>query len=312
MSSNRQTCPVCGGVGLLYNTIANEANDYHYDYYRCKSCHCIFIDHAIIGSIDNGEPLLRYDEKYWEAELSSAIERSYGVALARMAEAFYYSRIPIHRFLDIGAGAGYFLDAVAIHLPDHKDLFYGIEKFPPVPEKRTSAKNYLTCGYDDLNMKFDGGICIEVIEHLTPKMLRQLLTDIAGASNRGALYIINSGMDKYVVKEDPDYLDPFVRGHIMSWSFKGIEKMCEGSGFRALPINGKTWALALEFDSGSGKYEDITRRVWSPRDENIKALTDSKTGSVLKLLGFETARAYQSNNLFYNILQILKGTFRGW
>jgi len=292
MINKLQSCPVCGGNGKLYKTLRSEKQEGEFNYYLCQECECYFIDTDVINRMDAGQQLIKYNEDYWNMELSAAIERSYGAALARMAESIYYSRISINKFLDIGTGSGYFLDAIASYLPDHKDLFYGIEKFPPEGENHTKSKNYYTCDYKDLNMKFDGGMCIEVIEHLTPNMLKTLFDAIASVSQKGALYIVNSGLTEFITRETPTYLDPFVRGHIMGWSVKGIRKICQNTKFQVLPIRGKTWAFAMEFDGDATRNEDITDRIWSALPENLAILEDSKMGSVLKILGMETVRAY--------------------
>lgn len=133
-----------------------------------------------------------------------------GGALARMAEILYYARIPVRAFLDIGGGPGYFLDAVAKYLPEHKNHFYSVEKFPPkvtngesIGLGRTISPNYITSGYEDLPEKIQTGMCIEVVEHLTPQMFRGILEDVAMVSHDGACYIFNTGMPQYVLEEDP-------------------------------------------------------------------------------------------------------------
>jgi len=137
-SYKKGECPCCQKSRIIE---FKSVQQYHY--YRCISCGTIFIDTLYLKEIDNGLNIVKYDNTYWDFELPAALERSYGVALARMAEAFYYSRIPINRFLDIATGTGYFLDAVAKLLPNHKDTFYGIEKFPPPKELRIQSPHYI-------------------------------------------------------------------------------------------------------------------------------------------------------------------------
>ncbi len=292
MAFNAQKCPVCGGRGVFYKLFSSGKYREEYTYYLCENCNCYFIDTSVLDRMDKGEFLIQYDESYWKTELTSAVARSYGPALARMAEAIHYARRPVEKFLDIGTGSGYFLDAIAAYLPEHKSIFYGVEKYPPEEGKTTESPNYFRSDYKDLNMKFDCGMCVEVIEHLTPKMLHGLLKDVAGVSNPGALYIINSGLSDYVAHEDPDYLDPFVRGHIISWSINGIKSICKDLGFSVFPIRGKTWAIAIEYKSTAPLNEDITDRIWSALSENLEILTSEKMGSVLKILGLESVRAY--------------------
>lgn len=280
-------CPCCQANEIVHLTDVDD-----FAYFRCPACESIFINSSVLEEIDQGRNLRAYDLDYWQNELSSSRERSYGVALARMAEAFYYTRIPIGAFLDIGTGPGYFLDAVAKYLPGNSHIFYGVEKFPPISERRTHSPNYIIGELNDIDIKVDGGICIEVIEHITPKMLQGLLQGLARVSNSGALYIFNTGMPNYVLHEDMNYLDPLRRGHIVSYSLKAVECLADGLGFTVLPIIGKTWAFALEYDSKSAGNEDIRSRAWSALKHNLELLDDREMGSVLKVLGLETIRAY--------------------
>ncbi|BAU26504.1 spermidine synthase [Aneurinibacillus soli] len=281
-------CPCCFSI-----RVKNIVTVKGYNYFQCKSCGSIYIDTQIIDKIDNGFGIVQYTDNYWETELADARERAYGVALARMAEAFYYSRIPIKRFLDIGSGPGYFLDAVSKYLPNSEHIFYAIEKFPPPSEFITKSENYLVGDLSDVNLKFDGGICIEVIEHITPNMLKNLLMNLAKVSNEGAFYIFNTGMPDYVLKEDMGYLDPIRRGHIVSYSLKAIEKLAKGMDFTVFPLIGKSWAFGIEYKTKSTSLENIQDRIWTALPDNLNILCDKDMGSVLRILGLETSRAYR-------------------
>ena len=285
----KEYCPCCGGNSELYKVING------YNYFVCSKCTTIFIENKILERMDAGGSLVslvEYDENYWASELLSSKTRSYGVALARIAEAIYYSRIPIKKFIDIGTGPGYTLDALSKYLPNKKDVFYGVEKYPPKEKYRTKSDHYVLTDYDTLPFKVDGGVCIEVIEHLTPTMFKSILKKIAVVSSDGALFIFNTGMPAYVMHEDANYLDPTRRGHIVSYSLKGVESIVKDIGFTALEIKGKTWAFALEYKSKSPKGEKIQDRIWSALKENLAILEDEEMGSALKILGLETARAY--------------------
>lgn len=281
-------CPCCFSKDVQF--LKNSGG---YDYYQCLSCHSLFIDEEYLKKIDAGFNIVKYEEGYWREELESAWQRSYGPALARIAEAIYYCRIPITRFLDIGTGPGYVLDAIAKLLPGNADIFYGVEKFPPEPQFRTKSKNYIVGDLGDLTEKFDCGLCIEVIEHLTPNMLTDIFKKLAKVSNPNALYIFNTGMPEYVLNEDMDYLDPTRRGHLVSYSLKAIDLLAGKFGFSTHAIPGKTWAFALE---RSGKSDPspqaIGERIWTALEYNLNILTDKDMGSVLKVLGLETSRAY--------------------
>jgi len=204
----------------------------------------------------------------------------------------YLCRSHVVEEQDIGTGPGYFLSAVEKYLPSRKSVFYGIEKFPPPEQYRVKSENYIIGNIASLPGKFDCGMCIEVLEHLTPNMVKTLFADLARISTPGALYIFNTGMPEYVLKENPAYLDPFNRGHIASYSVEAIKILAEKTGFTIFPIRGKTWAFVAEYMSKSNAREDITDRIWKPVESNLRILSDAEMGSVLKILGLETARAY--------------------
>lgn len=264
------------------------------DYYECRDCDFIFADPLLIARIDQGLASREYDEDYWQSELASARQRSFGSSLARLAEAMLYCSIPINRFIDIGTGPGYLLDAVSLHLPSRADVFYGVEKFPPLPEFRSSSPNYLCADLADVDMKFECGLCVEVIEHLTPAMARGLAAAIASVSVPGSLYLFNTGLTDYVRHEDPGYLDPFKRGHVTCWSVKAARRIFEPEGFIVRPLPGKSWAFVIEMPGAKEHMErPLTDRIWTADARNVDILSDTKMGDVMYILGRESARAYQ-------------------
>ncbi len=281
------SCPIC-----RHGASSRVAQVAGHSYSLCSGCGSISIETETIERLDAGGSLVEYDEDYWTSELPAARDRAFGPSLARMAEAVHYTRIPIQRFLDVGSGPGFFLDAIARYLPSRVQHFFGVEKFPPPAAHRTRSTNFIVGEVSDLNLRFDAGICIEVVEHLTPATLRTLLAGLAGVSNPGSLFLFNSGLPEYVLKEDIAYLDPQRRGHIVSYSLKAVRLLARDLGFSVLPIPGKTWAYVLEFQSRATEREDIRSRIWSARPENLQLLGDPEMGSVLRILGLDTARAY--------------------
>ncbi|RNI29230.1 class I SAM-dependent methyltransferase [Rufibacter latericius] len=242
--------------------------------------------------MDNGTFLINYNSNYWQEELKAAKERSWGTALARTAEVFLYSKLPITKFIDIGSGPGYFLDAISYQLPSSKEIFYAAELFPPADEYCTKSPNYHKGDILDLNFQFDAGCCIEVIEHLTPKMVESLFQSLAMKSKPNSIYIFNTGLVEYIKNEDPGYLDPIVRGHVMGWSLKAIQFLAEPIGFNIIPIPGKTWAFIAEFQPNHNAELPITDRIWSALPENKEILSDKATGNLMYVLGLDTTRAY--------------------
>lgn len=279
-------CPLCRSSAREHAVIDGVG------YYDCRSCDFIFADTRFLSRVDAGEQVRKYDESYWEAEKSAARERSFGSSLARAAEALLYCRIPVERFIDIGSGPGYLLDALSMYLPSHRERFYGVEKYPPPPEDRSGHENYLCADLRDIHLRFECGVCIEVLEHLTPTMAVNLASAISVVSTPGALFLFNTGLTDYVRREDPGYMDPFGRGHITVWSITAARIVFEPAGFAVHALPGKTWAFAIErlpVQNGGGNIRD---RIWSALPENKALLSDPIMGNVMYILGLESARAY--------------------
>lgn len=263
-------------------------------YYECTVCDFIFADPELIDRIDQGLASREYDDEYWHAELASARQRSFGSSLARVAEALLYCTVPVHRFIDIGTGPGYLLDAVSRHLPASAERFYGVEKFPPLPQYRTQNRNYLCADLMDVQMKFECGVCVEVLEHLTPAMARGLAAAMARVSVPGSLYVFNTGLTDYVRQEDPGYLDPFKRGHVTCWSVQAARRIFEPEGFVVRALPGKSWAFVVEMPGAPARMEvPLGDRIWSAEAGNIEILSDPTMGDVMYIVGRESARAYQ-------------------
>lgn len=285
-------CPCCASGAAPYAVLSG------YAYYRCGFCETIFIDGAVLSAIDGGLNIVSYAGEYWQTQQYAAKQRGYGAALARMAEVFYYGRRPIRKFIDIGTGPGHFLDSVAKYLPEHAHVFYGCEKFPP-PDGfyKTPSPNYIPRFLDEVDDAFDAGMCIEVIEHLTPLMLKNLFIHLERTAEENAFFLFNTGMPDYVINENPDYLNPIKNGHIVSYSVKGASALLRGLNLKAFPIPGKTWAFGVEKSpppplTSHKTSVNLEYRVWHPVPENMNVLESGSMGSVLKILGMESARAY--------------------
>ena len=102
-----KNCAICEGYGTPWQLIEG------YQYFRCQACDSIYIDPEWLGHIDGGKALRTYDETYWRSELRSSRERSFGSSIARVAESILFARRPIEKYLDIGSGPGYLLDALS-------------------------------------------------------------------------------------------------------------------------------------------------------------------------------------------------------
>ncbi len=278
-------CPVCG---------ASAIRPYHavdgYQYYECEACESLFIDPTVITEIDAGHPIRKYDQVYWEAEAKESRARSFGAALSRVAETLLYARLPVQKFLDIGSGPGFLLDALSTYLPASRDFFWGIEQFPP--ETHTNHPNYRIGSLSDLPGTFQAGVCIEVIEHLTPNMMRGLIASLAPKSEPNSIYLFNTGLSSFVKKENLLYLDPVRRGHIISWGLVGLARLFEEQGFRLTPLSGKSWAFVVEYQPTASEVP-FEQRIWWPVAANKAILHDPVMGNHMYVVGLDTARAYR-------------------
>lgn len=287
MAMETKLCPICKSRKIkLFITVTA------YSYYECGDCEVIFISPEVLEEMDKGNFLIEYNNNYWKDELYAARERSWGTSLARVAEVFLYARLRIDKFIDIGSGPGLILDALNYQLPSSKMVFYANELFPPANDACTKNINYHKGSFLDFDFDFDAGTCIEVIEHITPLMLRTMMEELATKSKPNSIYIFNTGLVDFIKKEDIGYLDPTVRGHVMGWSIKGLQILLSPIGFKILPIPGKSWAFIAEFKPIHGFVQPIIDRIWKVLPDNKNILYDKKTGDLMYLLGLETARAY--------------------
>lgn len=276
-------CSICGAAAEFWRAFDG------FDFSDCEECGCIAIERGAIVQLDEGTFPRHYDPSYWEMETSAARQRSFGASLARVAETVLYCRRPIEKFVDIGTGPGFLIDALSKYLPSSKSAFHAVEMFPP--KKHSKHPNYFIGHISQAPHKFDAGTCIEVVEHLTPTMLDGLAKGMAERSNPEAVYLINTALSHLVRERIPDYIDPLRRGHVISWSLRAIETIFGPYGFKVWPLEGKDWAFLLEFESAC----DIPpiHRIWTPPPENLELLKDPVMGELIYCVGIDTARAYR-------------------
>lgn len=274
-------CPVCvSGISSLHATIDGHA------YYTCAHCDSIHIAPHVIADMDAGVALVgEYAAKYWKQERASAMERASGISLCRAGEAILYCRRPVRRFLDIGAGPGFLLQKLHELIDPKAEIFHGVEKFPP--PYAVDVANFHIGGVETLHETFDAGVCIEVLEHLTPRMLEGMVAGIAAVSAPGSFWLFNTGMPDYVRNEDPNYLDPVHRGHIVSYSLKAVSQLFAKHGFRVGALPGKSFAFFAEYEPQEEPSFDV--RIYQPLAENAALLGRHQ---LLYHAAFETARSY--------------------
>ncbi|GLQ95669.1 hypothetical protein GCM10007863_00870 [Dyella mobilis] len=237
--------------------------------------------------MDNGESPRNYDHEYWDEEIKSARQRSVRDGLVRAGEVVLYARREVHRFLDVGAGPGFLLDSLANTFPGHSDTFHAVELFPP--HEHSKHPNYVVGDAGTLPGKFDAGVCIEVIEHLTPRMLQGLIKSLAAISAPDSTWLFNTGMPSYVRHEDPGYLDPRGRGHVVSYGLKGLRKMFSESNFEVIALPGKSFAFLAEYSPSTSPETFTADRFYKPLPYNKALLEES---GLLYIAAFESARSY--------------------
>ncbi len=248
-------------------------------------------DPAFLALVEAGHAAA-YKDEYWRSELSAARERCFGPAVLRVAETIAYCRIPIRAFVDIGAGTGWLLDALETLLPEMIGRFHAVELNPPPEPHRTTNPNYVIGTLGNMRQVFDAGVCIEVIEHLTPATLRTLVAQLATVSRPGSLYLFNSGQPDFVEREDPGYLDPNGRGHVVSYSLAGAASIFGPAGFNVIALPGRAWAFLAEFGPLAPVDADaLITRLWHPVPENVAMLRDARFGELMRAAALDTARA---------------------
>jgi hypothetical protein len=160
------------------------------EYLQCSLCQSICADEGSFNSANKGGSR-EYNEEYWSFEVRAARGRSYGSSILRAAEVFRMARVKVNRFLDISGGDGSLLDALSTLLPEMSDVLHVIEPFPPPPAFRSQHPNYKVGFIEDVEGQFDGGTCIEVIEHLFPETLKSLVRALSSRASPGALFYFN-------------------------------------------------------------------------------------------------------------------------
>ncbi len=279
-------CPICQHEASPLRDVDSVA------YFKCLKCESLFAHPDFLAAVDAGS-VGDYGDPYWEQELFAARERSFGAGVVRMAETLRMARLPVRRMLDIGSGPGFLLDALAELVPSLAERVHGVELFPPPPHERSLSPNYHVGSVADLDGTFDAGVCIEVIEHLTPNSLGNLLQQLAEKSSPGALYFFNSAQPSFVEAVDRCYLDPFRRGHLVSWSIAGARVMFQRAGFNVIALPGRDWAFLAEF--GPPRLVDLemlTDWLWRPNPENIALIGNDRFGALFLTIGLESARCY--------------------
>ncbi len=278
-NSESSLCLICSSSSYLVS--------FNEEFAECKECDFIFWKKGLPEGSSNPS---RYDEKYWNVELESALDRAWGVAVARASEVILLAKRPVVKFLDIGTGSGHFLDAMNHFLPNRDITFVGVEKYPPVVEHRSKNSGY-THGWLDmfLDQEFDAGICIEVIEHLTVNQVNDLFRLLSLKSKEGAIFLFNTGLTAYVKDEDPGYLDPLVRGHISIWSVKAISRLVSKYGWQIYEIPNRKWAFIAE--KSNLREENLISRIWNPLHQNLASLEGVNQSNLLQILGRDGLRA---------------------
>lgn len=294
----RQTCPVCAELSFFYKTVQGFA------FFECSQCSVIHIDVDCLDKIDAGAPIILYQNDYWKQEYSAARQRL-PMSVTRLVEAIYLSQIPVQRVIDIGTGQGLILEEMERFLPVNSRAIFGIEKFPP--DIRTRSPGYRIGSLQDIASEglYDAGLCMEVIEHLTPLMVRHLLTELSQLASEGGCFLFNTGLAESVKTRNPDYINPGVLGHIMFWTVEAMNVLGAPLGFTAQRFMDRDWCFILEKTTIALK--PITERVYTPLKENLFFLSDQNgPHSVLQQLAFNATQNSHHERLFNNAQRSLQ------
>ena len=274
------SCPIChSGAGEDFDVIGGHA------FFSCDDCGSLFIDPEVIRRMDEGVSPVQYAGDYWKMERNATLDRAEADGPCRAGESILYCRRPVETFLDIGSGAGYLLRKLQQEMDPDRCIFHGVEKFPPAFAE--SLPNFHFGDINSLTGSYDAGVCVEVVEHLTPTMLDGLAAGLAKVSNPGGFWLFNTGLPDYVRNEERGYLDPLVRGHIISYSVKGAARIFEPHGFRVGALPGKSFAFYAERLPADDI--DFETRIYHPLEQNLSLL---KRWRMLYCAAFEAARSY--------------------
>ena len=143
--------------------------------------------------------------------------------------------------------------------------------------RTTSSARWTAC-----DRTFDAGVCIEVIEHLTPTTLRSLVAQLAAVSRPGSLYLFNSGQPDFVEREDPG-LSRSARPRPHRLVFAAL--VPRASSGRPGSMSSRCPAAPGLFLPSSGRCslvdaDALIARLWHPVPENVSMLL----GAVRRLI----------------------------
>lgn len=249
-SSPDYPCAICNSSALLYQIIAN------YPYYLCPTCNFLFMPYEL-SRVD-------YTSDYWENERAEAERREKEDCCMRALELIYLSKIPVRTLLDFGCGLGitvewlrstFGIDAI------------GIDKYGQFDERPFLLKEDILAT-DSLGPEsIDAIMSVEVVEHLPQDMVLSVFRKLRDLLKPGGLMLINTGMLEFVNenRENEQYIDPSVRGHISIFSLNTFQKMAQDLNMVHIRMWMRSWCtLLLKPDSGV----DARISPWDCEDEN--------------------------------------------
>ncbi len=76
-----------------------------------------------------------------------------------------------------------------------------------------------------------------------------MISDLASVSDKGALFYFNSAQSEFVKNKDPGYLDPYIRGHMISYYLKVLQLLFKEYGFSVIALPWRSWCFLAEYKS---------------------------------------------------------------
>ena len=284
----RAACSACGTRGKMPEKVAVR-NPFkgaaRILYVQCPTCRSL--------PASNFETPEYRDEDVGGAALKFAKEQGAGIAVMT-APLYWIERGAVSRFLDVGGGYGFALDAA-------RTLFgWEVRGADPSPFGRIGGAEldleiedrYVSAGSPAQGAPYDLVLASEVIEHVTdPVAFAQALRACAGP--QGRVLLTTPDAKAALDRSDPaGALMALAPGyHAMLYSADGLERILRAAGFAFVSITERSGNLVaaagaapFKVDPGHGMPRDDYARYLKDRAATVEADSDLQCGLLARLL----------------------------